>query len=150
MPSGRGDCVQLRGTENIAASPVDGSIDTVIIVSVRMPVRPSPKSPPMSRMLRRSNPSHGDWFAVVELVVAGTVVIVDPVESVGGGVFAAVVVVVVSDDTNTEVSRSYCFRSTYPNQAWGRRMRRPRPRPAMSMVPAAADPDSPDRRFAMR
>ena len=112
MPAGRAAWVQLRGTENMAVLPVAGSMLTVIIVSVRIPVRPSPKSPPSKRMFRRSSPSQG---ATVGGATVGATVVVTPPEAVTAPDVAAWVVVVVSAATSsspkTDVRRLYWTRS---------------------------------------
>ena len=56
-PGGTGNSMRLRGMPNRAVHPVAGSMETTIMVSVRMPRRPTPESPPSSRMFSR--PSSG-------------------------------------------------------------------------------------------
>src|SRR4026207_643914 len=56
-PGGMGTSTVSRGSENMTTWFVAGSIETVIIVSVLW--APSCSSAPMSRMFRRSLPSHG-------------------------------------------------------------------------------------------
>src|SRR4030042_1820915 len=99
MPSGTGHCTWLRGTENRAGRPVATSTETTIIVSVRMPVRSGPASPPRRAMVIRSAPSKGSGSvvgvvatvvvvvgaALLEVLPGGAVVVVAAGGVVGGG-----------------------------------------------------------------
>jgi hypothetical protein len=75
MPGGSGTLEKSRGTENIAVSPVVGSMLTTMVVSVLSPRRPAPASAPRRTMFSRSRPSHSAGTVVV-VVVGGTVVVV--------------------------------------------------------------------------
>jgi hypothetical protein len=86
-------------------------MDTAIIVSVRIPVLPSPKSPPMSRMFRRSWSVHGEVVVVTGGAVVGVVATVLPSAVVTGGVVTGGLVVVGELVRNTEDKRSYCTTS---------------------------------------
>ena len=84
----------------------------MIIVSVLMLVRPVPKSPPISRMFRRSRPSQISSPCATTVVVGVSPAFAgSPSAPLAGGVVAlvaATVVVVVSlAELNTDVMRSY-------------------------------------------
>src|SRR3990172_5080625 len=79
----------LRGMENIAVSPVCGSIDRTIIESARMPTRPTPASLPSSRTVTLSWSWNGGGVVVV---VVGAVVVVVSVVVVAAVVPGTVVV----------------------------------------------------------
>ena len=96
-----------RGRLNSPVSPVSGSMLTTMIVSVRIPTRPGPASPPSNKRLRRSLPSHSLGGTVV-VVVGAVVVLGTGVEEgselvVGGG---RVVVVEVATATRSSSSTS--------------------------------------------
>ena len=65
----------LRGRLNIVVSPVSVSMLAKITVSVRVPVRLGPASPPSSKMLSRGLSAHGFGFGWprVGLLVAARV-----------------------------------------------------------------------------
>ena len=73
----------LRGRLNIVVSPVSVSMLAKITVSVRVPVRLGPASPPSSRMFSRGLSAHGfcgfGWPRVGLLVAArvGRVALLD-------------------------------------------------------------------------
>ena len=73
-PGGMGSSMRLRGMPNMAVHPVAGSMETTIMVSVRMPRRPTPESPPSSRMFSR--PSSGKAADRVVVVDGGRVLVV--------------------------------------------------------------------------
>src|SRR4030043_182603 len=86
-PGGMGSWMRLRGMPNMAVHPVAGAMETTIIVSVRMPRRPTPESAPSNRMFTR--PSSGKTSDRVVVVVEGRELVVedDPgTDEVGAGV----------------------------------------------------------------
>src|SRR4030042_1070701 len=127
MPPGPGHCTWLRGTENMAVRPVATSTETTIIVSVRMPVRSGPASPPSRAMVIRLAPSKGSGSVVV--VVAMLVVVVVGaalLEVVPGSVVVVVTTVVVvlvvacpGSAAKSVVKKSWRASACTPAQACG-------------------------------